>query len=526
MMQFSSVIENAIVQIITDCTEVNWNVPPARGLIFRSYGSGFCTEFMIDGVLSKVIVTNAHCVHEASRINIKRRENSNLFKAVILATLYECDLAILLPMGDFWRDIKPLALNSVMPLKGVRVYAAGFPLGGNNISITEGIVSRIVMYDYSNHTKGICVQIDAPINRGNSGGPVLNSEGEVVGITVAKELESSNVSGMGYIIPLLLLKFMIQSINHGSFKHKHATRLASGQTDDDSVGPIYNSFVGTCTLPIEVQHLRNPRMHSIFLPNEAGSGQIWTGPDTGVLVLDPAVRGLKPHDVLVGINNCKVHNDGEIRLSELINDFADGVSDSLEVVSFRFLISLKLPNDNIKLYIVRDGKPLTVNVKLTAYKLKMPGLPNHLIYPTKPEWLFVMGMVFTPNSHMLIDQCTSRGITVRHLYNYGSDTMIMSTLYDTDFTEDFPPEFSALDAINGTKIASIEDMIKIIYPSLVRSKDTKQDKEIRNSKFLTFTFKNTNNIAILHRDDIESDNEKIMVNLGFTKLYHLCDISF
>jgi S1-C subfamily serine protease len=488
-MQFSSVIENAIVQVITHVATVNWNIPlHITANDYELRGSGFCVSLPLEGKPTNLIVTNAHCIHEATRINIKRRESSKSFKAIIVAVLYECDLAIILPVDseEFWRDIKPLEIHRyAMPLKGSRVYVAGFPMGGSNISITEGIVSRIDILDYTQYSRGIVIQIDAPVNKGNSGGPVLASDGSLVGITVAKELESTDISGIGYIIPLMFLDFMIKSINHGSFKVKTPI-------NDDSIGPIYNCFTRLCGLNIYIQNLNNDRIRATFVPDA----------HTGVLISSSGVSGIKPYDVLVSIEDCVINNNGYIRISDAIDD------ESLEVMYFKHLISLKLPGETIKLDLIRNNKLITLKVKLESSKTSMILFPNQLRYPTKPEWLVFMGIVFTPISYMLIHYNSKQNLS--HLHRYSSTDLVMSMIHDTEYTEDFPPKFSVLYKINNTEITSIKDLAKILYIT---------PKKSFMNKHLFITFKNTTDLAVFHKDDVKKNNDKINTELGFDKNY-------
>jgi hypothetical protein len=85
----------------------------------------------------------------------------------------------------------------------------------------------------------------------------------------------------------------------------------------------------------------------------------------------------------------------------------------------------------------------------------------------------------------------------------------MSAVYSTDFTEDFPPKYSALLAVNGEKISSIAQLSECLYNASSTSDD----------KFM-FTFKNTSLIAIIDKNDVRSNNKKIAEDLGFAKMLH------
>lgn len=83
---------------------------------------------------------------------------------------------------EFWRGVPPLELGPLPRLQD-SVAVVGYPIGGDTISVTAGVVSRIEVTDYSHgSTDLLAIQIDAAINGGNSGGPVFNGSGQCVGI--------------------------------------------------------------------------------------------------------------------------------------------------------------------------------------------------------------------------------------------------------------------------------------------------------------------------------------------------------
>ena len=95
----------------------------------------------------------------------------------------ECDVALLTVDADaFWAGLRPLEFGGLPRLQDA-VAVVGYPIGGDTISVTSGVVSRIEVLSYAHgSTELLGIQIDAAINSGNSGGPVFNSRGECVGI--------------------------------------------------------------------------------------------------------------------------------------------------------------------------------------------------------------------------------------------------------------------------------------------------------------------------------------------------------
>lgn len=114
---------------------------------------------------------------------VKRRGDDTKFLAKVLAIGTECDVALLTVDDDaFWEGLRPLEFGGLPRLQDA-VAVVGYPIGGDTISVTSGVVSRIEVLSYAHgSTELLGIQIDAAINSGNSGGPVFNSRGECVGI--------------------------------------------------------------------------------------------------------------------------------------------------------------------------------------------------------------------------------------------------------------------------------------------------------------------------------------------------------
>ena len=113
----------------------------------------------------------------------RRRTTRRSDIAIVEHIAHDCDLA-LLKVDDpaFFKDTKPLPLGEIPELES-SVTVIGYPIGGERISVTQGVVSRVDFRTYTHSVvdSHLTVQIDAAINPGNSGGPVVQA-GKVVGI--------------------------------------------------------------------------------------------------------------------------------------------------------------------------------------------------------------------------------------------------------------------------------------------------------------------------------------------------------
>ncbi|MGF3555330.1 MAG: S1C family serine protease, partial [Thermoplasmatota archaeon] len=120
------------------------------------------------------ILTNAHVVSDLTFLQVRRYGDTQRYPARLLAISHQCDLA-LITVDDphFFQGIEPLIIGD-LPATNQEVLVYGFPMGGDTLSITKGVVSRIEHQPYVHSSISLLAgQIDAAINPGNSGGPVI-----------------------------------------------------------------------------------------------------------------------------------------------------------------------------------------------------------------------------------------------------------------------------------------------------------------------------------------------------------------
>lgn len=115
-------------------------------------------------------------------VQVRKHGFAEKFTARVLAIAHDCDIAILtVDDAKFWSGVTPAEFGPVPQLHD-QVIVVGYPVGGDQISVTAGVVSRIDFGQYSHSTREhLVIQVDSAINSGNSGGPVF-SGGVVVGI--------------------------------------------------------------------------------------------------------------------------------------------------------------------------------------------------------------------------------------------------------------------------------------------------------------------------------------------------------
>ncbi|KAG0592789.1 hypothetical protein KC19_1G280900 [Ceratodon purpureus] len=336
---------DAVVKVYCTHTDPNFSLPWQKRRQYSSTGSGF----MIQG---RRLLTNAHCVEHHTQVKVKRRGDDTKFVANVLAIGPECDIALLsVEDENFWKGVEPLRFGSLPRLQDA-VTVVGYPIGGESISVTSGVVSRIEVTSYVHGASELLgVQIDAAINAGNSGGPVFHKNGECVGIAF-QSLKGVDAENIGYVIPTTVIHHFL--------------------SDYDTNG----RYTGFPSMGVMWQRLENPALRT-FLQMQ---------PDQkGVLVrkvepTSPAFHVIKEGDVLLSFDNVPVANEGTV-------PFRAG-----ERISFGFLISQKFSGDTANVKLLRDGKVIDIQ---TTLKTPVRLVPVH-IEGKLPSYLIVAGLVLTP----------------------------------------------------------------------------------------------------------------------------------
>ncbi|HYM18534.1 MAG TPA: Do family serine endopeptidase [Micropepsaceae bacterium] len=180
-----------------------------RGQTFRSQAMG--SGFIIDA--GGYIVTNNHVVEDGKKISVKL-PNSREFTAHLVGADKDTDVAVL--KVDDAKDLPTVAFGDDRRLRvGDWVVAVGNPFGLGG-TVTAGIVSSIGR-DIGNGPYTDYIQIDAPINQGNSGGPTFDLSGRVVGMNTAIFSPSGGSVGIGFAIPASVVKDVVDQIrDHGN----------------------------------------------------------------------------------------------------------------------------------------------------------------------------------------------------------------------------------------------------------------------------------------------------------------------
>jgi S1-C subfamily serine protease len=209
---------NNVVQVTLVVSETNFINPWRSG----GQGQARCSAVIVDAE-KRIILTNSHCVASTAMLFVSRENHLTPVLATVREIARDLDLAwITTEAPSFWENPSQFAkieLNAAsLPYLSANVNVIGFPTGGNSITITKGIVSRLDGSVYPNGLEEAArntpdslpiVQVDASINHGNSGGPAFDGKGGLMGLAFCALEGASNV---GYIIPALLLKNFVETV--------------------------------------------------------------------------------------------------------------------------------------------------------------------------------------------------------------------------------------------------------------------------------------------------------------------------
>ena len=207
----ADIYDNAVPSVVAI------RVERTQGLSSAGVGSGFV--WSEDGH----IITNNHVVDGVDRIVVAFADGSE-YRAELLGGDQASDIAVLkIDPGD--RALRPLTLSDSDDLRvGQTAVALGTPFG-HRFTMTTGIVSavgRTVRSGSSSYSNPEIVQTDAPLNPGNSGGPLLNRAGEVIGINAQISTPTGVNSGVGFAVPINTAKRVAPSlIQDGSYRYSY-----------------------------------------------------------------------------------------------------------------------------------------------------------------------------------------------------------------------------------------------------------------------------------------------------------------
>lgn len=410
--------KEAVVKIYTMYNRYNYYNPWQMWGQQRRSGSG-CI------IAGRRILTNAHVVGDQTFIQVKRAGKAKKYTAEVETVAHESDLAILRVKDDsFFSGVEPLEIGALAEVRdGVAVY--GFPEGGDQLAITEGVVSRVEhrKYTHSNANLLTC-QIDAAINPSSSGGPVIKDD-KIVGVA----FQAGRGENIGYMVPVPVINHFLKDIEDGKYE-------------------------GTPGLGISWQKMENLDIKLKF--NMAAE-------QTGVLVNkiypDSPARGiLKSGDVILSIDGKNVENDGTIEFRKDERTF------------FGYLVQEKYINDTVKFEILRENKITNVEIKLSTPMNFWRLVPDEQ-YDVAPSYYILGGLIFEPLALNFLkvwgrNWHYDAPMNLLNYYYHGEPTdeqreivVLVQVLADEINVGYHDLRYNVISYVNGKKISTLKDLV-------------------------------------------------------------------
>jgi S1-C subfamily serine protease len=409
-------VQKSLVRITATSVEPDYRAPWNAGGLQRGVGAGF----VISG---NRIMTNAHVVANSRYITVERDGDPNKYPATVQFIANDCDLALItVAAPDFFKNMLPLKFGGIPALEST-VSAYGYPIGGERMSVTTGIVSRVdfQLYTHSSVDQHLAIQISAQINPGNSGGPVMQ-DAKVVG--VAFQGYSGDVAqGVAYMIPTPVINRFLKDISNGH----------------------YDEYPD---LAITYAKLQNPAQRKFLALQDDDRGVLVSsvipdGPSDGIL---------RPGDVLLTIDGHPIASDANVDVEG-------------ERAQFEEVVERKFKGDSVKFDILRDKQPTTVTIKL--YKPWPYSIQGHS-YDVRPRYVLYGGLLFQPLDLDMLEAYRTSDLRLRHFFEYfiqeqiylqHPDVIVLSNILPDPINTYLAPYRGAIvDEINGKKIRTLDEL--------------------------------------------------------------------
>ncbi len=462
-------IKDAIVKIYTVKNEPYyfnpWRTLPPKNV----NGSGSIIE-------GEMILTNAHVVADQTFIQVRRSRDSRRYRARVLSISHEADLA-LLTVDDktFFSGIKPLGLGD-LPDTRQEVVVYGFPVGGDTLSITMGILSRIEHHLYvHNSNYFLAGQIDAPINPGNSGGPVMVSN-RLVGV-VMQCYDPGNSENIGYMVPAPVIKHFLEDMEDGN----------------------YNGFPD---LGLIVQKMENPDMKRKYGMPEGQSGVV-----VNHVVWGSSAREIiKKDDILLAVDGHPVADDGTVEFRPKYRTV------------YKYFIEMHQMGERVTLDILRKGEIKTVSLALDKRQDDFLLVPNEQ-YDRKPRYFIFGGIIFSPlTKNFINERKRAPEYLISELENWPTqerqELVIAIQTLGADINRGYHDLYSwMLTEVNGKRFRDFKEFVRIVTES------TEPFIVFKNSKGFQIVLDRKKAIAanknILHAYGIKDDRSPAMERLAY-----------
>ena len=380
---------------------------------------------VIDG---KRILTNAHVVKYASQIYVQPTQSADLIPARVEAMTPSIDLAVLkLDDESFFDKRGTLSFADELPRVKDSVNVYGYPTGGTELSVTQGIVSRIEYTDYYYQASGLRIQVDAALNFGNSGGPAV-SDGRLVGLVFSLIQNAQNI---GYLIPVEEIRLFLADIADGVYHGKPQMFDLTQTVENDAL------------------------RRRLGLPRGVN----------GMMVAEPYRKDpdypLKEWDVITRIGDMPIDSDGKVAVRYDLR------------VSAPYLVQ-KFANDGVvPLTVFRNGSETQINLPVQSQRdLVVPYLLS-----STPRYFILGPLVFSQATQDYLDRLGNQrpvalggrpSPLLTRRYDkpvFGGEELVVvaSPAFPARITKGYDdPNRAVVSEINGVPIRNLRHLVELI----------------------------------------------------------------
>ena len=424
-------LQQSIVQIETDFKEYNYDEPWVSPSLHTAHGSGF----VIQQGGKKYVLTNAHCVENTGYLTVRLANQKTKFDAKTICVSYQCDLALLEIEDEEFQDLtQPLQLGD-MANSGMDVQSIGFPMGGNELSISKGIVSRIEVGYYAQSGLDM-IQVGRIVQSILVIVVDQYSGDKVVGVA----FQGIDRQGLGFMIPTPVVKHFLTEAFNGK------------------------PYCGFPILPMAYQTLENHTLRSFYGLDAGQTGVKVTRIDD----LSDAFSKLRKEDILLEIEGLLISNEGTVDIPGVGNNI-----DMVHVTHMKFIgdtVTLKVLRKNVET-LQREIHEITVtldNVPLQAKKVAQTE------FDKRPTYIIASGVSFTPLTYNYME---GRGAELEDCLVIESgcqlkDTpkkapneqiVIINEVLNCKETGGYDEYMNKIiTKVNGSKISNIKDVVAAI----------------------------------------------------------------
>jgi S1-C subfamily serine protease len=452
-------IEPSVVKVIVTKRAPDFFRPWTKAAPEQAAGSGVVIE-------GKRILTNAHVVIHASQVFVQMRKGGDQLNAKVVGIGPGIDLALLeLADAEKLENVPAVPLADELPELKSRVTVYGYPTGGDNLSITDGIVSRIEFAGYNYSAGGVRVQVDAALNAGNSGGPAVD-EGKIVGLVFSKIAEAENI---GYLIPPEEIRAFLADVEDGKYE-------------------------GNCLMYDQFQSAENQALRKYLeLPDDV----------TGVVVTRPYREAedypLREWDVVTHVGEHAIDNQGYC-------DVRDGLR-----MRFMYHVARLAKQGKIELTIRREGEKKTVSVPVSPRRdflipILEDGYPEYFIYGplvfTAATQEYVRGLGGNGLGALLVLESPLLARLYRPPSEPGEQLVVIATrMFPHPIIKGYDNRpLGVVENFNGKQVKNLRALAEMLRDC--------------DEEFARFEMSDRSESIVFNREDLEAATEEILSNEG------------